>query len=295
MEFKADAGSPHDYRYMQIIGPFTIPAGGTIHYAIACGIGEGLDGLRTNLQWGYKLYANNFIGPAAPLAPNVSLTKGDGFVTIEWNDQSESSLDPLTEVADFEGYRIYRSLDKSNWSLLADFDKVNGVGYNTGLPAKNADGLYEYIDNTVTNGFLYYYTVSAYDRGGDNLDPLETGKVSDLFVEPGQIATSKKLDTDAVRVVPNPFIVKAPWDFNPTIDNPAAERVQFQNVPIGAKITVFNLAGDKIIELEQEGTDGYVNWDMITRNTQKIVSGTYLYVVEADNGDSFIDKFVVIR
>ena len=50
-----------------------------------------------------------------------------------------------------------------------------------------------------------------------------------------------------------------------------------------------------IIELEQEGQDGFVNWDLISRNTQKVVSGLYIYVVEPPEGDNFIDKFVVVR
>jgi hypothetical protein len=294
-EFKADPGSPHDYRYMQIIGPLTIPAGGTIHYAIGIGIGEGLDGLRNNLQWANDIYWNDFQGPAAPTAPTVTLEKGDGVVTITWNDISESSADPLTGVQDFEGYRLYRSLDAANWTLLNDYDLVNNLGDNTGLPFVNSNGLYEFVDESVVNGFLYYYTVAAYDKGTADLSSLETGKLLDLSIEPGPVATSTALNEDAIIVVPNPFIDKAPWDFTPSIDNPAEERLQFQNVPLGSKITVFNLAGDKIIELEQEGTDGYVNWDLITRTTQKAVSGLYLYVVEAVNGDSFIDKFVIIR
>lgn len=293
--FKPAPGSPHDYRYMQILGPMNIDNGETVHIAWGYGLGEGLDGLRKNLQWAYDLYHNDFQGPSAPDAPDVMISKGDGYIKINWDDKSETSADPLTGEMDFEGYRIYRSLDKTNWTLLVDYDLVDDLGDNTGLPMTNTSGLYEYTDTDVVNGFVYYYTVSAYDKGSADLASLETGKTTNYFAEPGPVATSKALVEDAIRVVPNPFVVKAPWDFTPTQDNPSEERLQFQNVPLGAKITVFNLAGDKIIELKQQGSDGYVNWDLITRNTQKVVSGTYLYVVEADNGDTFIDKFVVVR
>jgi hypothetical protein len=292
-EFKPDPGSPHDYRYMQILGPFTINSGDSIHFAFGFGIGEGLAGLRSNLQWSYDLYWNDFHGPAAPTAPTVTLQKGDGVITLYWNDISESSLDPLSGEQDFEGYRVYRSLDKTTWTLLADFDLVDNLGLNTGLPAKNAQGLYQYVDKDVTNGFLYYYTVAAYDKGSADLPSLETGKITDVYAEPGPLPTAK-LEKDKIRVVPNPFVVKAPWDFTPTQENPSEERIQFQNIPKGSKVTVFNLAGDEIITLHQSGNDGYVNWDLITKNTQKVVSGLYLYVVESGT-ETFVDKFVIVR
>jgi hypothetical protein len=295
-EFKADPGSPHDYRYMQIVGPYQMEAGETLHITMALGVGELLDGLRANLQWAYDLYWNDWQGPAAPNAPNTTISKGDGWVKVEWDDTtSENSRDPLSGEQDFEGYRVYRSLDRTTWTLLASYDLVNDIGENTGLPPKNENGLYEYLDEDVTNGFIYYYTIAAFDRGTATLPSLETGKTVGLFAEPGPPPTGNTVNEDLIRVVPNPFVVKAPWDFKPTSDNPSEERLQFQNVPRGAKITVFNLAGDMIIELQQEGEDGFVNWDLITRNTQKVVSGMYLYVVEPVEGDNFIDKFVIIR
>jgi type IX secretion system substrate protein len=55
-EFKMKPLSPHDYRYFQTIGPWDIPVGDTIVVAIGFGIGVGLEGLRTNLQYAYNLY-----------------------------------------------------------------------------------------------------------------------------------------------------------------------------------------------------------------------------------------------
>jgi len=294
-DFKTIPGSPHDYRYMQTLGPFELDAGQTIKIVFGYGIGPGLDGLRENLQWAYDLYWNDFQGPAAPTRPNMTLTAGDGMNTVTWDSVSEHSRDPLTGEKDFEGYRLYRSLDKSAWTLLGEWDIVNNVGNNTGLPLFNPDGLYEYVDTDVTNGYLYYYSVTAFDRGSSSLASLENGKSIEYSAQPGSKTTGNSVDEDLIRVVPNPFIVKAPWDFTPTQDNPAEERIQFQNVPVNSKVTVFNLAGDMIIELQQEGDQGWVDWDLITRNRQKIVSGLYLYVVEPPEGDNFIGKFVVVR
>ena len=295
-EFKADPGSPHDYRYLQIVGPFALDPGDTVHVALAFGIGEGLEGLRQNLQWAYDLYWNDFIGPAAPEAPMTEIESGDRWIKITWDgERSEDSRDPMTGEKDFEGYRLYRSLDKTDWLLLANFDIVNNVFENTGLPIKNEDGFYEYLDGDVTNGFVYYYTVSAYDKGSSDLPSLETGKQTNLFAQPGTKLTGYEINKEKIRVVPNPFVVNAPWDFTPTPDNPSEERLQFQNVSKGAKVTIFTLTGDLITELHQRGEQGWIDWDLITRNRQKVVAGLYLYVVEPIDGDNFIGKFVIVR
>jgi type IX secretion system substrate protein len=55
-EFRAMPGSPHDFRYLQSVGPFDISQDDTMHIAFALGIGEGLQGLRDNLQMAYDTY-----------------------------------------------------------------------------------------------------------------------------------------------------------------------------------------------------------------------------------------------
>jgi len=295
-EFKDDPGSPHDYRYLQSVGPFVLNPGDTAHVALAFGIGEGLEGLRENLQWAYDLYWNDFLGPAAPEAPLTEIDSGDRWVKITWDGEgSENSKDPMTGEKDFEGYRLYRSLDKTDWSLLANYDIVNDILENTGLPVKNEYGLYEFMDRDVMNGFVYYYSVTAYDKGSEDMPSWETGKQNDLFAQPGTKLIGNAIDENKIRVVPNPFVVKAPWDFTPTPDNPSEERLQFQNVPKGAKVTIFTLTGDLIIELYQQGDQGWIDWDLITKNRQKVVSGLYLYAVEAVEGENFIGKFVIVR
>jgi hypothetical protein len=294
--FAADPGSPHNYRYLQSLGPFQLNSGDTVHVALAFGIGEGLEGLRQNLLWAYRLYWNNFMGPAAPEQPQPEIDCGDRWVKISWDGYaSENSPDPLTGIQDFEGYRIYRSTDGFKWSTIATFDLKNHIGENTGLPIANDDGWYEFIDDEVTNGFVYYYAVTAFDQGSEGLDSLESAKQTDLYIEVGPRATDEQLNIDKIRVVPNPFVVKAPWDFTPTPDNPSEERLQFQNVPKGSKVTIFTLTGDLIIELYQHGDQGWIDWDLITRNRQKVVAGLYLYVVESTDGESHIGKFVIVR
>jgi hypothetical protein len=56
------------------------------------------------------------------------------------------------------------------------------------------------------------------------------------------------------------------------------------------------LTGDEIIVLEKPVDDRRVSWDLITKSTQKIVAGVYLFVVESGGLDEdFIGKFMVVR
>jgi type IX secretion system substrate protein len=62
-EFKPQPRSPHDYRYFQTMGPWDIDAKDTLVVAYALGIGNGLDGLRKNMQYAYDLYQSNDLAP----------------------------------------------------------------------------------------------------------------------------------------------------------------------------------------------------------------------------------------
>jgi type IX secretion system substrate protein len=55
-EFELPPGSPHDYRYFQTCGPWDIQILDTLRLSFALGIGEGLQGLRDNMQIAYDTY-----------------------------------------------------------------------------------------------------------------------------------------------------------------------------------------------------------------------------------------------
>lgn len=110
----------------------------------------------------------NFNLPKPPERPELSGISGDQRTLLFWNDTAEKSFDVSSGSYDFEGYKIYRSVDKGiNWNLLTDYDVVNSIGKNTGLN-------YSYTDTTVINGFEYWYTITAYDRGNEIVESLES-------------------------------------------------------------------------------------------------------------------------
>jgi len=76
--------------------------------------------------------------------------------------------------------------------------------------------------------------------------------------------------------------------------------VEFHHLPQArGRVTVYSLAGDMVVELDFDNTDGNdsLAWDLLSRNGQEVTSGVYLFAVEADHPDwqRFVGKFVVIR
>ena len=85
-----------------------------------------------------------YILPAPPLSPVTKVVPENNKVTIYWDKRSEESIDPISGIKDFEGYRIYRTnagydLTASqdilkSLILAAEFDSLgNNIGYNTGF------------------------------------------------------------------------------------------------------------------------------------------------------------------
>lgn len=79
--------------------------------------------------------------PAAPA--NLTLSSGDGFVSLDWDDNAESDL---------TGYNVYRST-------------IPGGGYTKLNPVPAAAS--DYLDESAINGTAYYYVVTAVDSASN--------------------------------------------------------------------------------------------------------------------------------
>jgi hypothetical protein len=151
-------------------GPYLLRAGEKLEFITAIVAGETLEELLVNLDQAYKILDFNFEIAKPPATPTLSSYAGDKQVVLYWNDVAESSFDTFSGEFDFEGYRLYRSVDKGiNWELLADYDKINDIGLDRGIQ-------YSYTDNNVINGLEYWYSITAYDRGDSELESLESPK-----------------------------------------------------------------------------------------------------------------------
>jgi hypothetical protein len=74
--------------------------------------------------------------------------------------------------------------------------------------------------------------------------------------------------------------------------------IHFINLPHKCTIRIFTIDGDLVREIQHDAPVGapqssHERWDLITRNTQAVVSGIYYYSVESEFG-SQIGKLVII-
>ncbi len=142
--------------------------GDTLTFYTAVVAGDNLTDLQENLAQAQLVHRFDYEVAKPPVTPKLSGISGDTKNTLYWDDEAERSFDGFTGQYDFEGYRLYRSVDKGiHWTLLGDFDIPNDIGIDRGIQ-------YSFMDTSVTNGFEYWYTVTAYDRGDSTLEPLES-------------------------------------------------------------------------------------------------------------------------
>jgi hypothetical protein len=125
--------------------------------------------------------------------------------------------------------------------------------------------------------------------------PLTEGNVTTIYTTaPGQIgALSEDLLKD-IKVVPNPFLVRADWDVSKNYPN-----IYFTHLPASCKIRIYTLAGDLVRVLEHESTfaenDGTEHWDLLSTYNRRVASGVYIYQVDAPGIGTKIDKFAIIK
>lgn len=284
-----------------------------------------------------------YVLPTPPSPPKFRVVPGDKKVTIYWTNNAEKSRDLITGEKDFEGYRIYRSrLGEdlpgkdllSSLTMIADFDSIDGLGYDTGFKfvRLSVDSLvyfedeivagdtvfyhYRFENDKLLNGWQYAYSITAYDRGDpDNkLESLESSFLINIVsVIPGTPAVADENQKLKIGVYPNPYRAHAAWDGNLERDR----KIYFYNLPQNCEVRIFTLAGDLVDKFTHtstnyDGTDiqwfqkfargetvfagGEHAWDLVTKDDQAIATGLYLFAVEdLDSGDIQTGKFLVIK
>ena len=176
------------------------------------------------------------------------------------------------------------------------------------------DGYLKYYEYELTIENLlptvpYFVNVTAFDFGDArvNMVPLETSvTVGAKSAYPLGLFDATGGGNSKVYVYPNPYRIDADYRDRGlegrAIDDRPDYRVRalnFGNLPPKCTIYIYSLDGDLIRELDHDfdpndPNSSHDSWNILTRNTQMVVTGLYYWVVEAEDGNVQMGKFVVI-
>jgi hypothetical protein len=206
----------------------------------------------------------------APLPPKVVEVNGGGDnIQINWEPYDDA--DPATV------YRVYRGISRD--SVFRPIHTSAGGGSGS------------YQDRDLVRGISYYYYVAAVGANG-----VESSRYFTQTFLPATLKTppGPPLTEEAVRVVPNPYIISSdPQYLRFGQDRP--DQIGFFNLPRECDITIYTEIGEKIAEIEHTDGSGVHYWNTETESGQVLVSGVYIAVVQDDDGNKQVLKFVVIR
>ena len=337
-------------------------------YAIVCAKKFGSDlasldtdeqksNLYSNIDWALRAYFGNdrnrngiiepiedifgdgkihrYILPAPPTSPVVKVIPESNEATIYWDKRAENSIDPISGLKDFAGYRVYRTqtgfdiTEKqdiiNSLVLMTQVDSAGSTGFNTGFssvelsepvtfPNDTTKYYYKVEVPNLLNGWQYLFTVTAFDKGdlANNLEPLESSLLANVKrILPGTLPDEN--ENAEIGVYPNPYYGSALWDGS----SERLRKIYFYNLPVECEIIIYTLAGDIVKKMEhsstQNGSDirwfeqyagdgkqqfagGEHAWDLITDNDQAIATGLYLFTVKNNKtGNIKTGKFLVIK
>lgn len=183
------------------------------------------------------------------------------------------------------------TFEDNEGNVIARYVDGYGTFYDrTGVP------IFRHVEQPI-NGLNYYYTVVAFDPDKGALQSIESSRSNYRKTLAGgadpvipRAAAAPDGVLDEIRVVPNPYKGTA------LFESRYQDRISFINLPPRCKISIFSLTGDLIDEIyKNNAQSGQVNWDLISRNEQSVVSGLYIYTVETPGGEKKIGKFLIIR
>ena len=167
---------------------------------------------------------------------------------------------------------------------------------------------YEFEIENLLPTVPYYVSVTTFDFGSPvaGLPALETDKLNNMIIEyPMETVDSVIQNELNVFVYPNPYRSDRNYEergfenLGTNLASSRAQRIHFANLPAKCKISIYSLDGDLIKEIfhdknPAEPSASHDTWDLISRNTQSIVSGLYYWVVESDTRTQ-MGKLVIVK
>jgi hypothetical protein len=147
---------------------------------------------------------------------------------------------------------------------------------------------YVYRDAASILSENYYYAVVSVDSLGGK------SGITNITYHPTQKGAVKELG-GKLYVAPNPLILSSNFGGS-TREGDIKDKIGFYGLPKRSTIRVFSYSGQLIGTVEHNSNTYSHEWFQISRNSQRIASGVYFYIVEdLDTGVRATGKFVIIH
>lgn len=167
---------------------------------------------------------------------------------------------------------------------------------------------YEYSIDNLQPSRPYYFGVTAFDYGASAYDigALETSPTTNAICEyPSTSADTVEHYGLKVQVYPNPYRIDGGYasdgyeNRDRTRSAVWSRKIHFANLPNICTIRIYTLSGDLVQEIKHYHPEGgpksqHEEWNVISRNTQAVVSGLYLWSVNSEMGNQ-VGKLVIIK
>lgn len=172
---------------------------------------------------------------------------------------------------------------------------------------------YEFTIEGLLPTVPYWINVTAFDYGSpqSNLKALETSPTLQALVRyPLDAPDPANPKATPVFVWPNPYVLDAGYRTSGYEGRGYADRpddrvrlIHFANLPAKCKVSIYTLDGDLVREFTHPNpapplgcaSTPYEDcWDLITRNTQQVVSGMYYWTVEDETGNVQMGKLAIV-
>ncbi len=273
----------------------------------------------------------------------LAITFGEGNLT--------AGLTFRIVCQDFQGYAVWRSEsdDPFRMQLIGLYDKTNpetciegfcgDLNFNI-LPncfsekraaCFNFDpsgGSVEFFDDTIYNGFTYFYAVTTFDylntagveptalaqellisprypsEFTDDLaglppgeDPLEPKDPNSPFWGRGNLVPFQvNLAAQPAKDGPDIYVFPNPLRNDVGFPGQEGNEVVFTNLPPESIIQVFTTDGDIVAELgPDQQVDANIYWSTVSESNEPLASGIYLWRVQMPERGDYWGKLIIIR
>ena len=253
------------------------------------------------------------ISPIPLTYDTLQMIYGAGFEPDQYSEQFPLHPDDPRNPFGAYAYFVPQDWNQSDLSSPLGIHKVYPNATLTDKSDTTDEGYqrfyeYEYVIDNLQPSQPVYVAVTAFDYGSRSyfLSALETAVLANATLAyPLTSADEVQKQGLGVIVFPNPYRIDGGYarvGYENRDRTKSAERsraVHFANLPHVCTIRIYTLSGDLVQEIKHDKPDGgpeamQETWNLISRNTQSITSGVYLWSVQSEMGEQ-LGKLVIIK